>query len=1088
MLSRSFLVMMLLRFCLTLSAQEYSDDKVTLMAGNASLASIMKNIEKQTHRRFNYSETEVNTNEKVNVSYNEAPLNTVLGQLFSAKGITWKYIDNGIYLRKEMDPTIPKPLKDSGALTSGVMITGQVTDDKSLPLIGATIKVANSKMGAVTDVNGRFHISDVPPNAVMIVSFTGFVAERFTLKNKSAISIVLRPAVSKLDETVVIGYGTTTQRYNTGSVSRVSAKEIQQQPVSNVLLALQGRVPGLTITPVNGLPGAAVKVQLRGKNSIFSGSDPLFIIDGVPMASGNNGISSGSMASTFTGYGSAAVDAVSPFSTINPDDIESIDVLKDADATSIYGSRGANGVILITTKKGKAGKTGFNVSASSGISQSTKIPKMLNTKEYLQVRRKAFQNDGVTPTKTNAYDLLVWDTTRNTDWQKMLQGNTAHTTNANASVSGGNKNTQFLIGTGYHHDGTVLLGNGYNNRVSLNSNLNHQSADQKFGLDFSTIYSSNNINMPQSQSLSQLPPNAPPLYNEAGQINWGPPGGPFNNPMALVNNKYEIKSDNLLSSLQLTYRITTDLKIKTRVGYNSISSNEISTFPQIAVNPNTTGTITGSSNFANTSFKSWSVEPQLEYSKKVLGGQLNALLGGSWQKIQNSSFSISASGYTNDALIKSIAAAPVTNTDNRYSEYKYAAMFGRINYNLNDKYLINISGRRDGSSRFGPGHRYSNFGALGVGWIISNENFVKDHIPVLSYAKIRGSYGTSGNDQIGDYKYLDAWSSIYQLPYQGITTLTPEGLFNPNYNWERNRKLEGALELGLWNNRLLTTLAYFRNRCDNQLILYNLPSQTGFSNVTANLPALIQNSGFEISLSGDILSTKNFKWNINANITIPKNKLLSFPDLLTSPYATVYKTGQSINVINGYHSLGINDKGIYTFTDVNGDNMLDGNDFLPIANLDPKYYGGIGNHLSYKGIDLDIFFEFKNQDGQNYFGSIYANRRGSPGFINNQPAEMLYSKEIQNFTASTRSAAYRQLGYLSSSDVIYSNASYIRLKNLSLSYNLSSILKSQLKMRVFLLGQNLFTITKYKVTDPETQNLQTLPPLRTITAGLQVTL
>jgi TonB-linked SusC/RagA family outer membrane protein len=1088
-LSRSFLVMMLLRFCLVVSAQENSDDRVTLMAGNASLASIMKNIEKQTKRRFNYSEMEVNTNEKVNVSYNEAPLNTVLGQLFTAKGITWKYIDNGIYLRKEMDPTIPKPLKDSGTVSSGVMVTGQVTDDKSLPLIGATIKVANSGKGAVTDVNGRFRIADVPANAVMIVTFTGYVEERVALKNRANISIALKPAMSTLDETVVIGYGTTTQRYNTGSVSRVTSKEIKQQPVSNVLLALQGRVPGLVITPAGGLPGAAVKVQIRGKNSLFNGSDPLFIIDGVPLASGNKGISSGSMGSTFTAYGAGSLDAVSPFSTINPDDIESIEVLKDADATSIYGSRGASGVVLITTKKGKVGKTGFDISAYSGISQSTKIPKMLNTKEYLQIRKAAFQNDGITPSKTNAYDLLVWDTTRNTNWQKMLQGSTAHSTNANVSVNGGNRNTQFLIGTGYHHDGTVLLGDGYNNRVSFNTNLSHQSTNEKFGLDLSTLYSSNNIKMPQGQVLSQLPPNAPPLYNELGQINWGPPGGPFNNPMALINNKYEIKTDNLLSSLQLTYNIAAGWKFKIRGGYNSISSNEISTRPQIALNPNTNSGVVGSSQFANSNFKSWSVEPQLEYNWKVAGGQLDALLGGSWQKNQTNSNSISASGYTNDALLKSLAAAPtISNADNTYSEYKYAAMFGRINYNLKEKYLLNIPGRRDGSSRFGPDRRYSNFGALGVGWIISNENFVKEQMPVLSYAKIRGSYGTTGNDQIGDYKYLDAWTSIYQLPYQGTTTLTPDGLFNSDYNWERNRKLEGAIELGFWDNKLLATVAYFRNRCDNQLILYNLPAQTGFNNVTANLPALIQNNGFEISLSGDILSSANFKWSMSGNISIPRNKILSFPDLLTSPYAATYTTGQSINLIKGYHSLGINSKGIYAFADQNGDNALNSNDFIPIANLDPKYYGGISNHLAYKGIELDIFFEFKNQTGKNYLANIYATGNASPGFIYNQPAEILHSQEVQKFTTSTRSPAYKQISYFGRSDAAYSDASYIRLKNLSASYNLSSLLKSSLKIRVFMLGQNLFTITKYKVSDPETQSLQLLPPLRTFTAGLQVTL
>jgi TonB-dependent starch-binding outer membrane protein SusC len=1088
-LSRSFLVMMLLRFCLVVSAQEYNDDRVTLLAGNASLASIMKNIEKQTKRRFNYSDAEVNINEKINVSYSEAPLNTVLGQLFSAKGISWKYIDNGIYLRKEVDPTIPKPLKDSGAISTGVTVTGQVTDDKSLPLIGATIKVANSGKGAVTDVNGRFHIADVPPNATMVISFTGYVAERIVLKNQSNISIRLKPSMSTLDETVVIGYGTTTQRYNTGSVSRVTAKEIQQQPVSNVLLALQGRVPGLVVTPASGLPGAVVKVQLRGQNSVLNGSDPLIIIDGVPLASGNNGATSGTIFSAFSVYGGGDLNAVSPFSSINPDDIESIEVLKDADATSIYGSRGANGVILITTKKGKAGKTIFSASAYSGASQSTKIPKMLDTKGYLKMRREAFENDKVVPTRTNAYDLLIWDTTRNTDWQKMYQGNTANTTNATASISGGSKNTQFLLGAGYHHDGNVTMGNGSNNRSSFNANINHLSNNGKLGLEFSSIYSANNIHTPQAPVFSQLPPNAPPLYDSANQINWGPPGGSFNNPLAILNNIYEVKTDNLISSLQIAYNFTENFKFKIRGGYNSISSNEVNTKPQSSLNPNTNSTIVGSSEFGTSGFKSWTIEPQLEYNREIWKGKLSTLLGGSWQRTQSSTSNIGATGYTNDALLKSLAAAPIINNfQNSYNEYKYAALFGRINYNLDEKYLVNFSGRRDGSSRFGPGRRYSNFGAMGLGWIISNENFIREKVPAISYAKIRGSYGVTGNDQIGDYNYMDAWSTTFPLPYQGINTLIPQALFNSDYNWERNRKLEGAIELGFWDNRLLTSVAYYRNRCDNQLIPYKLPTQTGFYNVTANLPASIQNTGLEITLNGDILTTKHIKWSLSGNITIPRNKILSFPDILTSPYAASYTVGQPISLIKGYHSTGITDKGIYSFTDQNGDKVLNDDDYVPIANLAPKFYGGIGNHVSFKGIELDIFFEFKSQTSKNFLGYIYSLGKSAPGFLYNQPAEVLTSDQVQKFTETTRSDAYKKMALISNSDVAYSDASYIRLKNLSLSYDLSSILKYSGKIRIFLLGQNLLTFTKFKVTDPESKGIQGLPPLRTITAGLQVTL
>jgi TonB-linked SusC/RagA family outer membrane protein len=1089
MLVRSFLVTILLRLCLCVSAQGYGEEKVTLLASNVSLASVLKNIERQTQKRFNYSENEFNINEKVNVNYHESSLHLVLEELFSNRGITWKVIDNGIYLRKGVDVTTAGAIKDSGAAVAGITITGRVTDEKTLPLIGATIKIANSKQGTITDVNGRFRLQGVPPNAIMIISFTGFVEEKIALKNRSTFSVALKTAISSLDETVVIAYGTTTQRYNTGSVSRVSSKEIARQPVSNPLLALQGRVPGLLVSSESGLPGATVKVQLRGPNSLFNGSDPLFIIDGVPLASGNQGVNNGGIISPFYSFGNGSSgNVVSPFSSINADDIESIEVLKDADATAIYGSRGANGVILITTKKGKAGKTSFNASVYSGITESTRSPKLLNTKEYLEVRRKAFENDGLTPTPDIAYDLLTWDTTRNTDWQKLIFGHRANTTNATASVNGGSENTQFSFGSGYRHDGTIFKGDGSNDRISFNTNVGHQSNNRKFSIELSALYSSNKINMTQGAN-SLLPPNAPPIYDTSGQLNWGPPGAPFTNPIAQLYNKYELKTDNLISSLELSYSITADLKFKTRIGYNTISSNETGLQPLKAQDPNLNSVLVGSAQFANTNFKSWSIEPQLEYAKKVWHGELTALLGGSWQKNQGYSLNTFATGYTNDALLKSLSAAPIIQSvNNSYNEYKYAAMFGRITYNLNDKYLANFSGRRDGSSRFGPGRRYSNFGAIGMAWVISNENFIKEKVPGLSYAKLRGSYGVTGNDQIGDYKYLDAWSSILQLPYQGSTTLTPEGLFNKNYNWERNRKLEAAVELGFWDNKLLTTASYYRNRCDNQLVLYSLPAQTGFSYVTANLPALIQNSGIEISISGDILSSRNFKWSVNGNITLPNNKILSFPDILTSPYAATYTSGQSMNIVKGYHSNGINEKGVYTFADLNDDKSLNTKDYVTIGSLDPKYYGGLNNHFSFKGLELDVFLEFKKQLGRNYLYWIYTNNSASPGFMFNQPSEILSSKnEVQQFTTSTTSDAYQQIDNIRKSDAAYSDASYIRLKNVSLSYNLPSNLKNNIKIsKIFIQGQNLFVITRYKVADPETQNFLLIPPLRTISAGIQV--
>jgi len=986
-------------------------------------------------------------------------------------------------------------------------ITGKVTDEQGLPLPGATVQLLSTKAIAITGKEGEFRISVTGTSGTLSVSFIGYTALKYPFNlSDGTLLIRLKPAANSLDEVQVIAYGKTTKRYNTGNVTSVTAADIEKQPVSNVLAALEGRVPGMVVSQTSGVPGSSFHVQIRGQSALdatLSSNDPLFVIDGVPFESGNT--ATNQINSAANNPTSISSGGLSPLNAINPADIESIEVLKDADATAIYGSRAANGVVLITTKKGKVGETKTNFLVNSGISTIGSSVRLLNTQQYVAMRKEAFANDGLTISNNPgdpgfAPDITLWDTNRYTDLKKLLIGNTAHATDAQATVSGGNNNTQFLIGGGYHRETTVYPGDFADARASLHFNINHTSADKRFSLLFSGMYASDNNRLPRYDLTRyiNLPPNIT-LYDSPGKLAWQDAGILYSslgnndilNPLSLLQEKYKSVNENLLGNLQLSYKILRNLVFRTSLGYNTFRSDESTTRPTAAIDPNS-GELP-SAGFAASNNRNWIVEPQLEYSRVTDKDKLSILLGNTYQDKTGSTSAIYGSNYNSDLLLNSIAAAPVITAANDYVQYRYTAFFGRINYNLHDKYILNISARRDGSSRFAPENRWANFGAIGVAWLFSSESFVKNLLPFLSFGKLRGSYGRTGNDQIGDYKFLNLWSNTTNT-YDGLSGLYPRALYNPNYNWEINKKLEGAIELGFLNDAILLTAAYYHNRSSNQLISYSLPVQTGFFNVVRNFPGLVSNTGWEMTLTTRNFHQKDFTWSTSFNITLPKNKLLAFPGLSTSSYASRYVIGQSLNLINALKYTGVDPQtGIYTYEDKNKDGQLTTDDYQVQGNLDPKFYGGLQNNLTYGAFDLSFFFEFRKQTGLSYLNQL---AYYPPGWIYNQPDLVLNRwqqpgnmKPVQQYTAGYTNA-YIAMAQLTNSNAIYTDASFIRLKNVALAWHLPDSWLSRYHIRdcrIYLQGQNLLTITSYKGSDPETQNFYILPPLRSIVGGIQFT-
>lgn len=968
-----------------------------------------------------------------------------------------------------------------------LQVSGTITDvNGALPGVSITVKGKSS--GTVSGLNGKYTI-EVTSNDILVFSFLGYKTAIIPVDGRSQIDVQLQEDMTALQEVQInAGYYTTTDREKTGSIARITSKTIETQPVSNVLATMQGQMAGVYITQTTGVPGGEFEIQIRGQNSMrLNGNSPLYIIDGVPYASSTLGDFQAS-GSIIPGLG------LSPLNNINPSDIESIDVLKDADATAIYGSRGANGVVLITTKKGKSGSTTFGLNISTGMGSVAKTMDLLSTSEYLAMRREAYANDGIDPLPYNAYDINgTWDENRETDWQKELFGKTSYLTDIQGSFSGGNEQTQFLISGNFNKQTTVFPGDFGNNKIAVLSNLHHQSINDKLSLKFSVNYMTNNNNLPSNDLIREallLAPNAPKLYKDNGTLNWE--NSTWNNPLRNLEEKYLANGLSLIGNATIAYRIFKGFNITANLGYTQSNLKELRTIPSTTFDPAFgLGSDVSSAIHNNADRSSWIMEPQLHWKFNQGNTKIETLVGLSFQEQKSNQLSQFAFGFTNNSLIENIAAASYLFILNDTEiQYRYNAFFGRINLNHNGKYLLNLTGRRDGSSRFGPNKKFANFGAVGAAWIFSKETFVENFLPFVSFGKLRGSYGTSGNDQIGDYQYLDTYS-FGTAPYQNINGLRPTRIFNADFSWEENKKIEFALELKFLQDRIFVSSSYYRNKSSNQLVGIPLPGTTGFSSLTANLNATVENTGWEFELNSINLENKQVKWSTSFNLTIPKNKLLEFPNLEGSTYANQLQIGQPLNILKVYQSTGVNPQtSLYGFTDFNGDNVIAASDDKQvIKDLNPKYFGGINNHFSYKNFKLDFLFQFTKQLGKNYLAN-----NGIVGGTANQPTVVLQrwqnegdQTEIQRFTTGLNPEGLLAYTNYTQSDASISDASYLRLKTLSLSYQLPTKKADGFGCELFLRGQNLLTKTNYDGLDPETRSNGTIPPLRFITVGTQLT-
>jgi len=1104
--------------------------KVTLSERNASLTTIFEQIRNQTGYDFAYTTSTIKAARPVTIDVKNVDLNEVLDRIFSGQPLNYT-IENKSVVVSIKDVSFLDQLSDKikTVLNIPTEIGGTVTDTLGHPLVGASVSIKGKNLMTKTDSKGNFSFPNMPQgNYTLVVSYVGYEKLETSITNTGKyehLSVALRLATSQLDQVQVVAYGTESKRFSVGSVSTVSAEDIEKQPVTNPLLALQGQAAGLVVTSTGGIPGSQVTVQVRGQNTLLSNTinnytnlkpydQPLFIIDGVPFASQNNNINQiASLVSTqtFTGGNIQPGGGFSPFNNINPADIESISILKDADATSIYGTQGSNGVIIITTKKGNPGATHFDLNVNTSFNSAADPVQMLNTQQYLQLRKDAFAADGVIPTSNpNAYpqpyapDATIFDQSKYTNWEKVIDGKTTNNTDVHGSLSGGTVNNTFIMSAGYDRSTYNYPGDFADQRFTFHSNIHHLSTDKRLTVDMTTDFGydqNNSAGYGGGQDIA-LPPNLPGLLSPSGGLIWNYQGVDLTADQFYsgLQQPTTLQNYNFNAAFHISYKIVDGLTIGADVGYNRNTTSENSINPTSAQNPAGYNVI-ATSTFANNTYQTLNIEPQIKYNKTFGKGVFSALVGSTYKKNTNYSNYMEGSGYSNDNLLGSINGATTLSAMDNSNIYKYSAGFARLNYIYDSEFILDLTGRRDGSSNFGPGQQFGNFGAVGAGWIFTQEKFFKNAPSILSYGKLSGSYGTSGSDGIQAYQYNSLYKIISGYPaFQGTIPAYPYNLYNPDYSWALKRSLNVALDLGLFNNRLLFNATYYRDRESNQLVNYPLPVQSGIASVLGNLDATVQNQGFEFSINSTNIKTKYFSWKTNFNLSFNRNKLISFPDLANSSYSSQYVIGQPTSIVYGYKYKDVNPTtGLFEFYAKNGTVTSNpaygpasiGGDEVPIANQEVRYMGGFGNNFTYKQFSLYIFCQFSSQNAPNYLAESYSTN--PIGFEYNQPTAVLnnYWKapgdvaELQRLASGYSSAAINTFFKFGQSSGVYSDDTYLRVKTVSLSYQLPDALLKKIHIKggsVFMNVQNLLTFTDYKAGDPELPGSYTSFPIQRILA------
>ncbi|MBS1745895.1 MAG: TonB-dependent receptor [Bacteroidetes bacterium] len=973
-------------------------------------------------------------------------------------------------------------------------ITGTITDDAGEPLVGASVVVKGLAEGVSSGSKGEFSIV-APANATLVFSHVGYVLQEVTIKDKTTLHISLMPNSNELSQVVVIGYGTVKKSDLTGSVVSVKAEDMKDVPVTSFDQALQGRAAGVQVTQLSGKPGAETSIRIRGTTSINAGNEPLYVIDGMLVNSDAGDMS----------VGVTLGPRIGALSAINPNDIESIEILKDASATAIYGSRGANGVVIITTKRGKTGKGTVTLDSYYGLQDIAHEVKVLNAEQFANFVNDAKFAANQTPVYVNPKNLGV-----GTDWQGALFRQ-APMANYQISFSGGDDKTKYAITGGYFDQDGIIIHSNFK-RYSFRANLDRElSKRMTVGTSITYARTSSEGVLTNAGTIVPGVVTAALLFNPIlpvydSTINGGytyenDRGTILGNPIADAKEYNSVtKSSRFIGNVYAKYKLTNDLEFKTSFGIDAFNDDEASFGPNFLKR---TQASNGEASVGNVNGLTWLNENTFTYNKSWRNKhRINAVAGFTMQKFNNESlfayafgFPDGRTGYHNIA----VAENPQTPVNNE-SQWTLVSYIGRVNYTLSDKYLFTLTGRIDGSSKFSEGNKYGYFPSGAFAWRVSKEKFM-EKIYAVSDLKLRVSYGVIGNQAIAPYQSLSLVGPYGQGVFNSsagsevYTGMEPLSYANKNLKWESTKQFDLGLDFGLFKQRITLTADYYSKLTYNLLLSTPIPTTSGFSSTLLNV-GNIQNKGVDIDLH-TINTTGAFEWSTSFNFSLNRNKVTNLnteTDILLLN-ASLLRKGQPIGTFYGYifdgifqsdeeaakspvlvgqeptspNPASIAKAGDRKYRDINGDGKIDANDRTILGSAQPKFTFGFSNTLSYKNFDLSFFFQGSQGNKMANFNSYnLLNFTGQNNVLAEAALNRWTPENPENKYPRALASGSLDVGIFSSA--IVEDASYIRLKNVTLSYNLPRKIVQKLKIqniKVYISGSNLWTLTNYTGYDPE---------------------
>jgi len=977
-------------------------------------------------------------------------------------------------------------------------ITGLVTDKTDgQPVIGATVQVKGTSGGTATGLDGSYSLS-AGPGDILVFRFIGMKTQEFPVGDGNVINVEFEYDNVGLDEVIVIGYGSAIKRELTGAITKVETKGIAEMPTASFESAIQGKTSGVFIEQASGKLGETVKMRIRGSSSVSANNQPLYVVDGVPITTENLSNSSN--------------QPTSPLADLAMTDVESIQILKDASAAAIYGSRASNGVVIIQTKRGKSGATKFDVQYTTGISEPSRLVEWLNAEQYLELFNESMDNVSVDGyvwdwlPKEDIWEIFVgetWDDGYDTDWQKeAFQKGSLN--RINVSASGGSENTRYYTGISYDDTKGIMRGNNMN-KMSARLNLDQKATEKlSFGVQMNVIRTemerveNDNAFATPLQLVAQSP--LTPVYDpETGELNTNTIY--YNGLISLrdgINNQTSFRS---LANLNASYNIFKDLAFKSEFGTDIYDLREKNFWGRETIGAGPAGEA------QNRSVRviNYNWENYLTYIKSFGVHHLNLVGGMSYQQSNTTGSDIQAKGFPTDDFTNIANAAEATSFSSWENATTYLSYFARANYKINEKYLFTFSGRVDGSSRFGVDNRFGFFPAVSAGWIITEENFMAGIKNVLSYLKLRASYGITGNSGIPDYAHLALYTGVN---YAGRTGLEAVQLQSSELGWENTAQLDVGLDFGFFNNRLTGEFDYYQKNTTDLLLYRTLPATSGFTGVWSNVGEL-ENKGIEFSLHSNNFSGK-FIWTTDFNMAFNKNKIIDIngPDITPNAINYVIE-GQPIGVFNIVKYAGVDpDNGDALYFIEEGSDETTNNYNLAskqiVGSPNPDFTGGFNNYFEFAGFDLNVLISFVYGNMIYNGGGIYQSANGD-WFDNQTIDQMNRWQNPGDITDVPQARLGDGNGTKESSRYLY-DGSYIRFRNINLGYKLPGTLTSRINMssvRIYVGVQNLYTLTNYKGWDPEvnytgtgrsTQNTNiiqgydfyTAPQARTYTLGINL--